>query len=64
MKINKLANENLKDKNLLVYLCNNDYKLSSNIDNFLFKKDEAYSVNFLKENVKSFDFLAIRAGKL
>ena len=57
MKINKLAHEELKDKNLLVYLCNDDYKLSSNIDNFLFKKDEAYTKQFLIENIKSFDFL-------
>ena len=57
MKINKLAYEKLKDKNLLVYLCNDDYKLSSNIDNFLFKKDEAYTEKFLIENIKSFDFL-------
>jgi hypothetical protein len=61
MKINKLKKENLAES--VIYNCLNDYKIVSNTDNFLLKKDETYTKDYLEENIKSFNFL-IKCTKL
>ena len=61
MKIHKLKKENIK--NSTIYQCLEEYKISTNLNDFTFKQDEQYTENYLQENIKSFDFL-IKCTKL
>lgn len=61
MKIHKLNKEDIE--NSTIYQCLEEYKISSNLNNFTFKQDEQYTENYLQESIKSFDFL-IKCTKL
>lgn len=61
MKIHKLNKEDIE--NSTIYQCLEEYKISSNLNDFTFKQDEQYTESYLQENIKSFDFL-IKCTKL